>query len=44
MGLEALLLSACLFFAGAIIEKDSGGQVTQIIMYNDNNITKCKNK
>lgn len=32
-----LVLSACLFFAGAIIEKSSGGQVTQVIMYKDGN-------
>lgn len=37
-----LLLSACLFFAGAILERDTKGQVTQIIMYSDHNVTECK--
>lgn len=34
-----LVLSACLFFAGAILEHDSKGQITQIIYYADNNMS-----
>ena len=35
-----LLLSACLFFAGAIIEHDSNGAITQNIYYADSNNTR----
>lgn len=42
MGLFELLLSASLFFAGAIIEHDSKGAITQNIYYSDNNISEYK--
>ena len=42
MGLAELLLSACLFFVGAIIEHDSKGAITQNIYYSDSNISECK--
>ena len=37
-----LLLSACIFLAGAIIEHDSKGAITQNIYYSDVNISECK--
>lgn len=34
-----LIINVALFIAGAIIENESSGKVTQIIMYNDTNNT-----